>query len=191
MTLFFILLFSLISIGQEAALDSYLRKEYRLERNAMIALTSWGGTNLSSGLIGWGISNGESKYFHQMNAAWGAINAGIGISALLINKDQPETVSEALNRSHRTEKILYLNTGLDVAYVTAGFLFKARSKNNPKNVDRFRGFGNSLLLQGGFLLLFDITQIIIHSRHRKANQQKLWSNLSLSDSGLGLKYKFN
>lgn len=176
------------AFSHSQTLDDYLDKEQKIKRNSMITLISWGGVNLMSGIIGWRISKGESHYFHQMNASWGLINAGIGTTALLIQKDQPTTLKKALNKSHRTEKILYLNTGLDVAYLTAGFALKSVAKNNPENVDRFRGFGNSLLLQGGFLLLFDITQLIIHNRHRKLNEQDLWNNLSLSDTGVGVIY---
>jgi hypothetical protein len=174
------------SLSQE--LDIYLEKEKKLERNSMIVLTSWGGLNLATGLIGWNTTKGESSYFNQMNASWGLINAGIGTAALLIHKEKSRTAPSALEASHRTEKVLLLNTGLDVAYVTAGFLFRSESKNNLENADRFRGFGNSLLMQGGFLLLFDIAQLILHTRHRNLNKKILWDNLSMSDSGLGVKY---
>ncbi len=189
--LFFIALTTLLTgsaFGQTNPLDAYLEKEAKLEKRSMIALTAWGGLNLVSGAIGWRTSTGESSYFHQMNASWGIINAGIGTAAFLIHGKKPSSIQTALEFSHKTEKILYLNTGLDVAYVTAGFLFKSASKNNPENAMRFQGFGNSLLMQGGFLLLFDITQLILHTRHRKLNKESLWNNLSMSDSGLGLKY---
>ncbi len=189
--LFFIILTIALNcsvFGQSMDLDTYLKKERKLEKRSMIALTSWGGINLVSGAIGWRTNTGESSYFHQMNASWGLINAGIGTAALLIQSKKPSSIQTALEFSHKTEKILYLNTGLDVAYVTAGFLFKSASKNNPENAMRFQGFGNSLLMQGGFLLLFDITQLILHTRHRKLNKESLWNNLSMSDSGLGLKY---
>jgi hypothetical protein len=191
--IFFIVITTLhasLVFGQEKPLETYLEKEEKLEKRSMIALTSWGGLNLISGAIGWRTSTGESSYFHQMNASWGLINAGIGTAALLIHKNKSTTIQDALQSSHRTEKILYLNTGLDVAYVTAGFLFKSASKNNPENAMRFQGFGNSLLIQGGFLLLFDITQIILHTRHRNLNRDSLWDNLSMSESGLGFKYTF-
>lgn len=183
-----VLLFTNTIFGQSQELENYLEKEKKLERNSMITLTSWGGLNLVTGLIGWTTTEGESSYFNQMNASWGLINASIGSAALLFHKDKPKTASAALESSHRTEKVLLLNTGLDVAYVTAGFLFKSESKNNLENADRFRGFGNSLLIQGGFLLLFDLTQLILHTRHRNLNKKIFWDNLSMSDNGLGFKY---
>lgn len=188
--LFITALVSLVSsvICRSQELDEYLIKEHQIEKNSMIALTSWGGANLISGIAGWSTSEGESSYFHQMNASWGLINAGIGTAALLIQRERPNTLKKALNKSHTTEKVLYLNTGLDAAYITVGFALRSEANNNPENYHRFRGFGNSLLLQGGFLLLFDITQLILHNRHRSLSEDSLWKNLSLSETGFGIKY---
>ena len=95
-----------------------------------------------------------------------------------------------MRQQHTIEKVLLLNVGLDVAYVTSGFLLKEMSKNNPDNYHRYRGFGNSLLLQGGFLFVFDIIQFVVHQQHRKKGAQNLSSGLSLSKQGIGLCYNF-
>lgn len=167
------------------------QKQHDLEKNSMITLTTWGGANLISGTIGSLSSNeGEANYFHQMNAGWGLINMGIGLSSLLFSKDPAVSNTEVVNRSHQTEKILLFNAGLDVAYVTGGFLLRSLANNNPENAIRFRGFGNSLLLQGGFLFVFDITQAILHQRLRKSIFTGDTGQLSLSTNGLGIKYTF-
>ena len=176
--------------AQDDAFNDYLKGKHKIEKRSMITLTSWGGLNLTSGLIGMNLSSGESHYFHQMNLAWGAINMGIGISGLLIKRKEPENLKGIIDQDHRLEKILYINTGLDIAYMTAGLLLKAQAQNDMENYHRFKGFGNSLLIQGGFLFAFDIAQIIIHSRYRKGNESKLWKKLSFSDHGLGFKYTF-
>jgi hypothetical protein len=41
--------------------------------------------------------------------------------------------------------------GLDVAYIISGLLIKQSDKNLHIN----QGYGNSLILQGGYLLLYD------------------------------------
>lgn len=165
-------------------------RQHILEKRSMITLTSWGGGNLLAGSAGWLFTSGESMYFHQMNAGWGLINMGIGASALLFAKKPTNSPLSFLNRSYKTEKILLFNAGLDIAYVTGGFLLRSMAKNNPENAQRFRGYGNSLLLQGGFLLLFDITQTILHQRLRRnfLNQN---GNLSLSSNGIGVVYTFH
>ena len=46
--------------------------------------------------------------------------------------------------------------GLDVCYIIAGGLLKNRvEKLSTQDQARNIGFGNSLMLQGGFLLVFD------------------------------------
>ena len=41
--------------------------------------------------------------------------------------------------------------GLDVAYIVSGLIIK----NSKSNVSQNQGFGNSIMLQGGYLLLYD------------------------------------
>ena len=41
--------------------------------------------------------------------------------------------------------------GLDVAYIISGLIIK----NSKSNVYQNQGFGNSIMLQGGYLLLYD------------------------------------
>ena len=46
--------------------------------------------------------------------------------------------------------------GLDVCYMLAGAILKNRAgKMSSENQARNIGFGNSLILQGGFLFVFD------------------------------------
>jgi sulfite exporter TauE/SafE len=83
----------------------------------------------------------------------------------------------------KLEKILLLNTGLDLAYITTGFLLKERgnSRNNLQNI----GYGNSLLLQGAFLLIFDLVQYGNHRRNGKILEKQL-SKLQIHTSGNGI-----
>ena len=87
---FFAVLSSVFYAQKQIELDDFLQKEHQIEKRSMTALISWGGLNLATGIPGMLTTTGESKYFHQMNGAWGAINAGIGLSALLIKKKTPE-----------------------------------------------------------------------------------------------------
>ena len=51
------------------------------------------------------------------------------------------------------EKILLINTGLDIFYLTAGlFLVAGRGRNNRQRA----GFGWGIAIQGAFLFLFDL-----------------------------------
>lgn len=169
---------------------SYLEKKTQIEKRSMATLAGWAGVNIISGSIGWATTKDESKYFNQMNVAWNVVNLGISLPSLLRKHPKDLSNDEILRQQHTIEKILMLNIGLDVAYVTSGFLLKEMSKNNPGNYHRYRGFGNSLLLQGGFLFVFDIIQFVVHQQHRKKGAQSLSSGLSLSKNGIGLCYNF-
>jgi hypothetical protein len=183
------LLFSVTCFSQKVEL-SFLERKTQIEKRSMTALASWAGLNIVSGSIGWATTKEESKYFNQMNVAWNIVNLGIALPSLLRKHPKDLSSEEIMRQQHTIEKVLMLNVGLDVAYVTSGFLLKEMSKNNPENYHRFRGFGNSLLIQGGFLFAFDIIQFVIHQQHRKKGSQNLSSGLSLSKQGIGLCYNF-
>lgn len=166
------------------------KKYFNIEKQSMKILASWSGANIISGSIGWAVTDHESKYFNQMNVVWNIVNLGIAIPSLLRTHPEDLNSEEISARQHKTEKILLLNAGLDAAYITGGFLFKEMSKNNPDNYHRYRGFGNALLLQGGFLLVFDIIQFAVHQKHRNKKESSLSSALSFSNSGVGFCYNF-
>jgi hypothetical protein len=46
--------------------------------------------------------------------------------------------------------VLLINSGLDLAYITAGIVLATRQK------PLLKGFGAAVLIQGVFLLLFDL-----------------------------------
>jgi hypothetical protein len=74
---------------------------------------------------------------------------------------------------------------LDVVYISSGFLLRNSAQSNLSQKDRFNGFGNGLILQGGFLFIFDLTAYAIHKYH--AN--KFLNNLEISPNGLGFTWK--
>jgi hypothetical protein len=178
------------SIHSQEDQMSFLEKKTQIEKRSMTTLAGWAGLNIVSGSIGWATTEDESKYFNQMNVAWNIVNLGISLPSLLRKHPKDLSNDEIMRQQHTIEKVLLLNVGLDVAYVTSGFLLKEMSKNNPDNYHRYRGFGNSLLLQGGFLFVFDIIQFVVHQQHRKKGAQNLSSGLSLSKQGIGLCYNF-
>lgn len=184
----------LITLGvnshAQERVKTFIEKSSEIEKKSMTVLTSWASLNIISGSIGWATTDNESKYFNQMNVAWNVVNLGIALPSMIKKHTTNLSNHEVLTRQHKIEKILLLNIGLDAAYITGGFLLKEMSKNNPDNFHRYQGFGNSLILQGGFLLAFDVIQFIIHQKHRKRGSPNLSSGLSLSDEGIGLSYHF-
>jgi hypothetical protein len=81
-----------------------------------------------------------------------------------------------------------LNAGLDVAYIATGFYLKERSKNSSSS-ERLRGYGNSLLLQGGFLLMFDVALYFIHQNNADLNLYPHLESLLVGGIGIGITLK--
>jgi collagenase-like PrtC family protease len=53
----------------------------------------------------------------------------------------------------KTENLYLINAGLDVVYIGTGFLLKHFSINNLNKQNLLKGHGNSVILQGGFLMI--------------------------------------
>ncbi len=86
------------------------------------------------------------------------------------------------------QSFLLLNAGLDVAYIATGFYLKERSKNSSSS-ERLRGYGNSLLLQGGFLLAFDVALYFIHQSNADLNLYPHLESLLVGGIGIGINLK--
>ena len=111
----------------------------------------------------------ETHYFHGMNVGWNFVNAVLAVVGML--RAQPNyvaglTLTDSLVAQFDFEKILLLNVGLDVAYVCVGSWLRARAATG-KRPERLRGFGRSLWLQGGFLLLFDLSFYLIYHQYAR------------------------
>jgi hypothetical protein len=63
---------------------------------------------------------------------------------------------EMLAKHLKTENILLINSVLDVGYIGAGFLMRHLSAGSAKREDLLKGYGNSVIMQGAFLLVFDL-----------------------------------
>lgn len=140
-----------------------------LQRHGMGVLAGWGGANLLAGGIGWAATEpGRSRAFWQGNAAWNVVNlgiAGLGLAAVPRRRAEPLTEAAVRRQVRGLETALAVNGGLDVGYVATGFLL--RHIGARQGDERMRGFGDALLVQGGFLLLFDATMLAISRRRSR------------------------
>ena len=101
----------------------------------------------------------EGYYFHSMNIGWGAVNAalaGWGLLHLQFSAPAGLELAEIFRRQLFNENLFLFNAGLDVAYVMTGFYLRAKAAGlGQLHPARLHGFGRSLWIQGGFLLVFD------------------------------------
>jgi hypothetical protein len=103
-----------------------------------------------------------------MNAFWNLVNLGLGLAGYLgaAGTDLSILTHDGIVASYHDMQNLYiLNAGLDVAYIAVAFFLIERGKNISKWNDLLRGYGYSLILQGGFLLIFDLIMFFVHKSH--------------------------
>ena len=171
-------------------------KEFQKERNkinetAMLVLGGWAAGNILAGTYGNFKAKGEAKYFHQFNAMWNVVNLGIAAFGYFsaVNSDPSSMTNlEIIKDFNSLQNFLLLNAGLDAAYITAGFYLKERAKNSSSS-NRLRGYGNSLLLQGGFLLAFDVALYFIHQNNANISFYPHLESLISGGAGVGINIK--
>lgn len=61
-----------------------------------------------------------------------------------------------MSEHSKIQRLYLINAGLDVIYVGTGFLLKHLAVNSSKRHDLLKGYGNSVIFQGVFLLVFDL-----------------------------------
>lgn len=154
--------------------DSIATDRYNQNKTNMTILAAWAGVNIIQGSISATNAMGSGPHFFRMNAYWNLVNLGIasvGLFQLRKEMNKSYTFTQNQLAQQKLEKILLLNTGLDLAYIATGFLLKENGTRtgNLRNT----GFGNSLLLQGAFLLVFDLVQYGNHRRNGKLLETQL------------------
>jgi hypothetical protein len=161
-------------------LQQFNKEQAAINKTAFIVLGSWSAANIITGLAGQANTSGQSKYFHQMNLIWGSVNLLIAGSGYIGAKRKANDLSFAASVKQQSviEKTFLFNAGLDLAYLAGGAYFMEKGKNNS-NPDKYKGYGKSILLQGGVLLLFDVMMYITHNHHGK----KLWNALNALQAG--------
>jgi hypothetical protein len=178
--------------AQPLNLDSLNKKRMEINRQQLYVLGAWGVASVIQGSISANNTNGSAHYFHQMNAYWNGVNvaiAGLGLLGLRLQMKQSFGPAQLMKEQRIQEKFLLLNTGLDAAYIMTGLYLRERGLRF--NDDRNKGFGNSLVLQGSFLLVLDLVHYFAHQKNGKALQEqvnKLQWRAGLN--GVGINYRF-
>ena len=177
------------AVAQRVTPSPELREfsEQRIRHQKTLGLTLGGFAlaNIAVGAIASGQTTGETKQFHKMNVYWNLFNLGIAGAGLLGSRNRNangETLAGAVRQHENMKQILLINAGLDVAYMVGGAYLRERSNSHPDNADQLRGYGKSILFQGGFLFAFDLANYFIF-KNRGDRQEKLL--LSATPNGVG------
>jgi hypothetical protein len=186
------LLLALTSLAQaplDTARTSFNARRTSLDHRAMNVLGSWALTSVAAGTALTLAGEGQTKSFGQMTLGWGAVNLGI-VAATRLSKGRPLPTDRAgtVRAQLATENIYLLNTGLDVAYLAGGcwLLEHAKTRSSSSNYQQNKGFGEALLVQGGFLLLFDGLLYRAHHRHGNKGLYPLLSRVQAVPGGVAV-----
>lgn len=186
-----IFLFYNVCFSQHIDFEQFNSRRNQINQYAMIALGSWAIGNMVVNGALYRSAEKDQKYFYQMNIAWNAVNlaiAGFGMYGALNSKTNL-TVYESIRQQANIEKILLFNAGLDVGYIMTGFYLKERAENSLKHYDRLKGYGNSLILQGGFLFLFDVVVHFIQVGNHQL-MKKLLDQISIAPGTISVSFNF-
>ena len=153
----------------------------------MLGLGSYAVTNFVVGGIGYATSHDKAtKHFHEMNVMWNTVNLGLAVPGYLKAKrgGKSLTLEEMIKEQKKTETIFLVNDVLDLGYIATGVWMRNESVNQGDRADMFKGYGNSLILQGSFLLAFDAYAYYLHRNHAK--QLPMLEKVSVHPTGAGV-----
>ncbi len=172
--------------------EAVAMERINITRNYMTALGAWGLVNVVQGSISATNTVGPEHYFHQMSSYFNAVNVGIAAVGFLGIKKQllkTNTLASEIQAQQKIQKILLINSALDVGYFGIGLLMRNSGIKNQNA--KIQGYGGSIMLQGTFLLVYDLLQFGAHRKNGKRLGQKfgVWT-LGPTPSGMGLAYRF-
>lgn len=150
----------------------------RIVRTGMTVLGVWAVANLATGITGMLVAEDPaSRGFWEMNAMWNTVNLGLaGWSLYDLSRSGGVSADMDIEayreESHSLEKVLLFNAGLNFAYMAVGGWMWDRGMRGyglptaEVSAERLRGWGQSLVLQGAFLLAFDLSMARVVARDR-------------------------
>lgn len=153
--------------SSEITLESFNLNRIAINKLGMYILGGWAVLNLGAGTVGAALSEGRTRYFFIMNASWNVVNLGIAAFSLYSNLTADIagfTLAQSWAEYSSTREILLLNAGLDVAYMMSGLFLRELSRRGNR-ADLWKGFGDALLIQGGFLFVFDVVLYLVHGQN--------------------------
>lgn len=174
------------NFGEEIA-----NKQYNLAKNSLYGLGIWSSTNIVFGVIARANSQAENLYFHEMNAGFNTVNFAIAGLGLLTLKRVEPNLEVLLNSQRKYENVYLFNAFLDVAYAFGGVAMWNSGIQQGGTGSRLAGYGRSILLQGSFLLVYDL---FLYVKYRQLTRT-LWQgqnqlNISASLGGLRMSLMF-
>lgn len=184
----FLIVFPLLAFSQQLDVSLLQEEKINFQQNGMLVLGGWAVANMAGSGYMMTRTSGWQYRFHQMNVFWNVVNLGIASSGYFGQGDATTDAFGLYKDYSDFGKILLVNAGLDIAYIATGFYLQERAKNVSKRKDMFKGYGKSVVLQGGFLLLFDAVLYWMN----QSRMQDIFEghDFSLAFSGQALQFSY-
>ncbi len=190
----YILLFTIILLHlpglSQVRPDSVSMTRNGIVMRSMKTLTVWGALNSAMGI---GLSSGASndaRYTFRTCTYFGLVNLALGqVGYWTARKKRGEVLTreQDLRGQRKTEKIFLINTGLDLVYMAGGLhLINRGLQKTGDSRDKSVDYGRGLMIQGGFLFLFDGIQYLTHRNNGKRLDGRDTGRLEAGFTGTGV-----
>jgi len=172
-----------------AQVADYQRDYNKINEHLMLTLGSFAVGNFA--VSGAGYFNAEDEYtkhFHEMNVMWNTVNFGLALPGYFKAKKNAGDwdAAEMERQQRKTQSIFLINSAVDIGYISTGIYLRGEAENRPDQSDMFRGYGDSMVLQGSFLFAFDLVAYAIHKRHYNREANTFLNKVSVHSFGQGI-----
>ena len=180
------------TLGQELQLLDFNQSRLQINKQSLSILGAWAVGNIAFSTLQYNRTKDSRKHFHEMNIGWNTINlllAGTGIWTAMHTDPANFDLAQTLKAHHSIKSLLIFNAGLDIGYMATGLFLLERGRRPEANALRWKGWGQSLILQGGFLFVFDLLFFTAHQFEKKKLYQ-LIDQISFNGNSLGINVYF-
>jgi hypothetical protein len=132
---------------------------YRFQAQLTRRLAGWAAASLLGGALLNISADPFRRALGQQFAGWAVVNAAIAFFGSRAARQRqaalPETPGEEIQAREAAslERLLWVNSGLDLGYIAGGALLAWRRGRSDR---RAAGHGWGIVVQGAFLLFFDL-----------------------------------
>lgn len=154
-------------------LADFDRRFFRILHKHLALLGWWSIVCLLGSAGAFLFSSGLWYYFLMMSFVWGGINFAITLGIFyhaFFKKFRPDDPYERLEIQHHVQAVMFLNIGIDSAYIFVGCWLREHSfRCGMEYAELWAGFGWAIIVQGLFLMVQDSWFTVLHHRNfRKA-----------------------
>ena len=159
-----LLLLTFVAQAQGSAAAAINLEQKIILRTGMLVLGGWAILNILLASFKLTTTTRAPRYFFKMNLYWNIVNliiAGIALHHIVSLDIATLQPLQSMKQHVWYKKVLYLNVGLDVAYLFLGAYLRQRAKTANLKTEQLQGWGKAIFLQGFFLLLLDVVLVVM------------------------------